>query len=599
MRLTNQEYGLACADWHRFLLPTLHLNNLGSTISLRKLKGQLSVLPARLNEIYGADLARILEQPLNKREFAIRIIGWVLHAAEPLSIQGLQHALAVEQSDEYFNADGKFRLELLLETTAGLLTVKETKGRQEVQFFHHSVAEFFEKRDKEIFPQIEQDLAETCVSYLSLKDFAEPCKPEALDKRCQDFPFLRYASMHWGRHVTRCSHLGIGTSQKVQEFIQPESMPLGSLQVIATKVLHLLHPERIRIWKNPTLHMAIICGLDRIVEELINNNKVDLEARGHKDETALHLAARSTSRRSLKLLIRHKANVNATNYSGKNALDMIMVDPYQITLDKLFYHGYDVVRTMYPFLMLEEVTVQKHGKLATTENIHHSQSDNTDDFKIELRFASTKKTLAKLFSVAGKEQAMAKSALIQYLLEANLQMDISDDQESIVKMLIEGGVDVNSQNRPEATPLQLAAIYGRINIVRSLLDHGANPFLKRDMGCTALALARKRDHADIVHVLSKRMEALARAEEHITEEAEMLRHPGPRQAKHLEESAMEPEARWCRVQRFLKMMPPALAQSPRPPAPTVFTISLRRDPKWKKEPCLEQSEQQTDASDSM
>ncbi|KAI4157658.1 MAG: hypothetical protein LQ342_008105 [Letrouitia transgressa] len=343
--------------------------------------------------------------------------------------------------------------------------------------------------------------------------------------------------------------------------------------------------------------MAIICGLDRIVEELVNDERVDLEAKGHKDENALHLAARSASQRSAELLIRHKANVNATNYSGKTALDVIMFAPYLDTLDKLFHQGHDGARIMYT--LLEEVKIRKCGKPATTENMHHSRSDNPDDIMVEFHLASDKKTLAKLFSIPGREQSRAKLALTQYLLEANLEMDILDEQESIAKMLIETGVDVNSQNSAEATSLQLAAIYGRIDIVRSLLDHGANPFLKRELGCTALALAEKRGHADIVHVLLKRMETLALAEEHVVEEAEMLRHPGPRQAKHLEERAMEPETRWCRVQRFLKMMPPALNRSTRPPAPIVFTRSLRPDSMLKKEPYLEQSKQQTDASGSM
>ncbi|KAL9612982.1 MAG: hypothetical protein Q9167_002459 [Letrouitia subvulpina] len=518
--------------------------SLGSTISLRKLKEQLSVLPARLNEKYGTDLARILEQPLNKREFATRIIGWVLHVAEPLSVQGLQHALAVEQDDEYFNADGKFRLELLLETTAGLLTTKETDGRQEVQFFHHSVADFFRNIDEKTSPKVEQDLAETCVLYLSLKDFTEPCKAEDLDKRCQDFPFLRYASKHWGRHVTRCSRLGIATSKKAQEFIQPGSMPLGSLQLIATKVLHLLHPERIRIWKNPPLHLAIVCGLDRIVEELINDERVDLEARGHKDETALHLAARSASQKSVELLIRHKANINATNCTGRTALDVIMELPWPGYLGKVSFQEYLELWVLNKCLILE---------------------NDLDDITVEFHLAANaknrvEKAFARSLNFTDMEQIRDRLELTRNYLEANLQMDISDEQESIVNMLIEAGVDINSQSCPEVTSLQLAAIYGRVNIVRSLLDHGANPFLKREMGCTALALAEKRGHADIAHLLSKWMETLALTEKYIAEEAEILLHPGPRQAKYLEERAMDPKpacrsaSRQCSLSRLVVLV---------------------------------------------
>lgn len=94
------------------------------------------------------------------------------------------------------------------------------------------------------------------------------------------------------------------------------------------------------------------------------------------------------------------------------------------------------------------------------------------------------------------------------ILARDYKMDISDQDEEIAYSLLDAGIDVNSQHAPDATALQLAAMYGRTNLVRVLLEKGANPFLERDLGWNALKLAEHCKHNDIVDLLTKKMEII-------------------------------------------------------------------------------------------
>jgi ankyrin repeat protein len=49
-----------------------------------------------------------------------------------------------------------------------------------------------------------------------------------------------------------------------------------------------------------------------------------------------------------------------------------------------------------------------------------------------------------------------------------------DDGSDLAKLLLKRGANVNEKDKDNATPLHLASYYKRLEIVRVLLDHGAN-----------------------------------------------------------------------------------------------------------------------------
>jgi len=86
------------------------------------------------------------------------------------------------------------------------------------------------------------------------------------------------------------------------------------------------------------------------------------------------------------------------------------------------------------------------------------------------------------------------------------------NQLQIVETLLEAGADVNGVGRYGWTPLIEAAFWGRLEIVRLLLDRGANADAKAERDATALSEAervsphspRKQDYEDVIKLLRER-----------------------------------------------------------------------------------------------
>ncbi|KAG5999230.1 hypothetical protein E4U43_002197 [Claviceps pusilla] len=71
----------------------------------------------------------------------------------------------------------------------------------------------------------------------------------------------------------------------------------------------------------------------------------------------------------------------------------------------------------------------------------------------------------------------------------------------IVRILLENGADVNSTCSIGRTPLTLAARRGRAGVIDLLLAHGADMTATNHSGCSALLIATKRRHCPAVEAL--------------------------------------------------------------------------------------------------
>ncbi|MDP9108580.1 MAG: ankyrin repeat domain-containing protein [Pseudomonadota bacterium] len=78
--------------------------------------------------------------------------------------------------------------------------------------------------------------------------------------------------------------------------------------------------------------------------------------------------------------------------------------------------------------------------------------------------------------------------------------------DEIVRLLLDHFAYIDAESPNRTTPLMMAARGGHILTVKLLLDEGADATLKNDQGLSAIDLAKKFEHTDIVEGLTYRMQ---------------------------------------------------------------------------------------------
>lgn len=81
----------------------------------------------------------------------------------------------------------------------------------------------------------------------------------------------------------------------------------------------------------------------------------------------------------------------------------------------------------------------------------------------------------------------------------------------IMRMLLDESAYIDAESPNKTTPLMMAAQYGSREAVKLLLDEGADPTLKNELGLTAADFARRVDRQDVAETITAAIRARAPA----------------------------------------------------------------------------------------
>ncbi|KAL4798480.1 nucleoside phosphorylase domain-containing protein [Aspergillus venezuelensis] len=188
-----------------FLLARLHVETIENRFTIRDILAALENLPEGKNaitETYDNAMQRIKDQSAPDRELADKIMLWISHIREPLTLHDLQCALTIREGDTGLDFDDLIPGELLISTCAGLVHVEKETNR--LQFVHSTVQEYILATKSSKYPDGDAQMAHVCIQFLSLDLFRikhDTLTVAQFRNIITTFPFLRYAAGHWGFHA--------------------------------------------------------------------------------------------------------------------------------------------------------------------------------------------------------------------------------------------------------------------------------------------------------------------------------------------------------------------------------------------------------------
>lgn len=75
-------------------------------------------------------------------------------------------------------------------------------------------------------------------------------------------------------------------------------------------------------------------------------------------------------------------------------------------------------------------------------------------------------------------------------------------QSTTIQLLLNNHAYIDAASPNGSTPLMMAAMYGSVTAVKLLLESGADPLLKNDLGLSAIDFARRTGKTDSVEVIA-------------------------------------------------------------------------------------------------
>jgi hypothetical protein len=119
------------------LLARLHLDIIMGELRTTDVRKALEILPKRVDDTYREAMERIERQADNRRDLAKRVLMWISSAFCKLTIQELQHALAVEPHMTRLDPEDIFKLEIIISVCAGLVVIDEERKVRLVRKLQH------------------------------------------------------------------------------------------------------------------------------------------------------------------------------------------------------------------------------------------------------------------------------------------------------------------------------------------------------------------------------------------------------------------------------------------------------------------------------
>jgi ankyrin repeat protein len=298
----------------------------------------LSSLSPSLDSAFEDTLSRIQRLPESRHQLGLNALMWICHAKKPMNASELSDALSIKPGQSTITPRHRPLLSVILECCQGLVAVDQKTAR--IHFTHYSVKEYLVKNSNKLFVDADMEITTRCLTYLLFKDFYKgPCMDLAeLEHRVKFYPLISYASTFWGWHLKSLeSHENI--KQLTLAFLNCQNAIASANQVSRfTKGYRKLYWSAEESMSNTALHVCCNFGLDDVILDLLDQNKLYINVATKMGTTPIIRAAAGGHVPTVRILLQRGADPYLENWYG-NALHCAAESGSFKTIKELIAYG--------------------------------------------------------------------------------------------------------------------------------------------------------------------------------------------------------------------------------------------------------------------
>jgi AraC-like DNA-binding protein len=448
-----------------------------------------------LDQAYEQAMKRIEGQVADSYTLAKQVLSWITCAWTPLTTLELRHALAVEMNESELDEDNLPDIEDMVSVCAGLVTIDQQSDI--IRLVHYTAQEYFERTQELWFPNAQNDLTRTCVTYLSFDAFETGFCPtdQDFEERLHLNPLYRYAAQNWGGHAYVASQ---EVDPLIVYFLDSAAKASASSQALWPTKFNSSSPGYSQTMPRHVggVHLCAYFGLERVMTILLKDSH-NLCFRDAHYQTPLSWAAEQGHEPVVKLLPSMDGiDANYADLEGWTPFFLAAMRRHNSVVKLL--RATNSIDTCFKNefgLMLLKLAATD-GKILASKMLAVVVSMERDLMNMEWaareQYGLLMKWLIEKYKIDLNKKDELGRTLLSYAVERRLEM-------AVRLLLLTDAVKVNVRDKYGRTPMWWAGRKGHTTIIRLLAEkYGEKGMEVQDDEMTSTATFLEAGSARIV-----------------------------------------------------------------------------------------------------